>query len=75
MRKDIREAIYMAKIEGDKINFEAIARQYNCEYRTVKRYYNQRDGTQDKRKSGIVRKKLDGYQEIIPQKFIEDRSP
>ena len=55
----------MTKIKGDKINFAAIARQYNCDYRTVKRYYYERDGTQDKRKSGIVRKKLDGYQEII----------
>lgn len=75
MRKDIREAIYMAKIKGDRINFAAIARQYNCDYRTVKRYYNERDGTPDKRKSRIVRKKLDGYHEIIRQKFIEDRSP
>ena len=75
MRKDISEAVYMAKIKGDKVNFAAIARQYNCDYRTVKRYYQQRDGTIPERKARVVRKKLDGFESIIQEKFLTFNAP
>lgn len=75
MRQDVREAVYMAKIKGDKVNFAAMARQFNCDYRTVKRYYYQRDGTSGKRKPRVISKKTDGYEEIIRKKFIEDKAP
>jgi DNA invertase Pin-like site-specific DNA recombinase len=39
MRKDILEFVKKMKKEGIRPNYSLIARQYNCDYRTVKRYY------------------------------------
>ena len=39
MRSDIKEAVFMAKGEGLKINYAEVARQYGCDYRTVKKHY------------------------------------
>lgn len=40
MRKDILESITEHFMTGIKSNFADIARRYNCDYRTVKRYYD-----------------------------------
>lgn len=40
MRKDILESITEHLMTGIKPNFADIARRYNCDYRTVKRYYD-----------------------------------
>ncbi|MDR2834157.1 MAG: IS21 family transposase [Streptococcaceae bacterium] len=39
MRKDILEGVLLQIMNETKPNFAALAKQYNCDYRTVKRYY------------------------------------
>ena len=64
MRKDISEVIKFMKIKGIKPNYAEISRQYQCDYRTVKRYYNARDDSYKKqRKQRIIKKKTDGFEE------------
>ena len=36
MRKDVREGVRKFMNDGIKPNFAALARQYGCDYRTVK---------------------------------------
>ena len=36
MRKDIREGVKKHMIDGIKPNYGALAKQYSCDYRTVK---------------------------------------
>jgi len=70
MRKDIKDYIETMKIKGETdIVLAEVARQFGCDYRTVKKYYNERDqDCKRKRKSRIVKKKLDGLEDIIEQK-------
>ena len=42
MRKDILEYVRQEKGKGIKINYAKVARQYGCDYRTVKKYYEKR---------------------------------
>ncbi|SFL47957.1 hypothetical protein SAMN05216438_11210 [Lactococcus garvieae] len=39
MRKDILESLSLHFMNDTKPNFAALARCYNCDYRTVKHYY------------------------------------
>lgn len=39
MRKDIYEGVLLHIMNETKPNYAALARQFNCDYRTVKRYY------------------------------------
>ncbi|MFD1440789.1 IS21 family transposase [Lacticaseibacillus hegangensis] len=75
MRQDIREGVRKYMIEDMKPNFAAIAEQYNCDYRTVKRAYEdakrgsgdslpQPTETRAKRPS-----KLDPFREKIDEKL------
>ena len=41
MRKDINEIIKIIKQESIKPNYAEIARRWNCDYRTVKRYFEE----------------------------------
>lgn len=41
MRKDIYERMKIMKQEGIRPNYAEIARRWNCDYRTVKRYFEQ----------------------------------
>ena len=43
MRKDICERMQTLYKEGVKPNYAEVARRYNCDYRTVKRYYEGAD--------------------------------
>lgn len=65
MRKDIYERMKIMKQEGVKPNYAEIARRWNCDYRTVKRYFEQdvvpvRKNTKPS--------KLDPYRTIIEEK-------
>ena len=66
MRKDILEFVERMKKEGIRPNYSLIARRYNCDYRTVKKYY------EDEEKEERVKKKrpskLDEYKEVIKEK-------
>lgn len=74
MRTDIREVIALKKINGEKINCSAIARQYDCDPRTVRKYYNERDENYT-RKSRVIKKKTDGFEAIIEEKYLRYNAP
>jgi len=68
MRKDIKEAIAILKKQGIKPNYTALGKRYGCDYRTVKRYYEQNpneEKAKPKRPS-----KLDPYRQIIEEKAM-----
>jgi transposase len=52
MRKDILEFVERMKKEGIRPNYSLIARRYNCDYRTVKKYYEMKKRKKKQRKSG-----------------------
>lgn len=68
MRKDVYERMRQMKQEGVKPNFAAVARQYNCDYRTVKRYYDQPSQEERKRKPSKP-SKLDEFKGIVEEKL------
>ena len=41
MRKDIKEAMAILKKQGIKPNYTELGKRYGCDYRTVKRYFEQ----------------------------------
>ena len=61
MRKDIREGVKKHMIDGIKPNYAALAKQYGCDYRTVKAAYHEaleggkRPVQRKKRPSNVVR--------------------
>lgn len=75
MRTDIKEVAHVKKRDKEKINYAAIARQYGCDYRTVKKYYNERDDTPATRKPREVVKKTDGFEAIIQEKCLKHNAP
>ena len=67
MRIDITQIVRVCVMNGIKPNYSKIARQYNCDPRTVKRYYlNQQ---QTNRKQRTVTKVLDGFEAIVINKI------
>ena len=71
MRKDVYERMRYFVLEKIKPNYAAIARQYDVDPRTVKAAYlrAQSDKTAVVRKRRSRRSKLDGYQDIIENKY------
>ena len=65
MRKDIYERMQIMKQEEIKPNYAEIARRWNCDYRTVKRYFEQ-DIVPIRKKTKPS--KLDPYLTIIEEK-------
>ena len=65
MRKDIYERMKIMKQEGTKPNYAELSRRWNCDYRTVKRYFEQ--DLVPKRKV-TKPSKLDPYKTIIEEK-------
>lgn len=65
MRKDIYERMQMMKQDGTKPNYAEIARRWNCDYRAVKRYFE--EDVVPKRKT-TKPSKLDPYRQIIQDK-------
>jgi len=66
MRKDILEFMERIKKGGVKPNFSELGRRYNCDYRTVKKYYESDFSDIKERKKRPS--KLDPYREIIQEK-------
>ena len=66
MRKDILERMKLMKQEGIKPNYAEIARKYDCDYRTVKKYFEE-DSTE--RKPRIYKFKLDPFRQTIEDKL------
>ncbi len=73
MRKDILEAMYMMRKE-EKICYATVARQYDCDPRTVKRYFEKEAKEVSTRKSRTIKKKTDSFEEIIKDKFLRYHS-
>ena len=71
MRKDVYERMRYFVLEKVKPNYSAVARQYDVDPRTVKAAYlrAQSDKTAVVRKRRSRRSKLDGYQDIIEDKY------
>lgn len=71
MRKDVYERVRYFVLEKIKPNYSAVARQYDVDPRTVKAAYlrAQSDKTSVVRKRRSRRSKLDGYQDIIEDKY------
>ena len=71
MRKDVYERMRYFVLEKIKPNYAAIARQYDVDPRTVKAAYlrAQSNKTAVVRKRRSRRSKLDGYQDIIEDKY------
>lgn len=71
MRKDVYERMRYSVLEKIKPNYSAVARQYDFDPRTVKAAYlrAQGDKTSVVRKHRSRRSKLDGYQDIIEDKY------
>lgn len=71
MRKDVKDYIITMKIKGNKsIVLAEVARQFDCDYRTVKKYYYERDQEKKKRAPRNIKKKLDGFEDIIETKVL-----
>lgn len=72
MRRDILEGVYLHIMSETKPNFAALAKQFDCDYRTVKRYYDLGleckldELTQKRRPKSTL---LDDYTEIINDKL------
>lgn len=65
MRKDIMEAINIMKKNEAKPNYAELARIYNCDYRVIKRYFE----NEIKERAKVVRPSLlDDYKNIINDK-------
>ena len=68
MRKDVYERMRYFVLDKIKPNYSAVARQYDVDPRTVKAAYLRAQSDE----TAIVRKrrsKLDGYQDIIEDKY------
>ena len=69
MRKDVREGVRKFMNDGIKPNFAALARQYGCDYRTVKAAYES-EAQPPKEKVRVKREsKLDEFKPIIRDKL------
>lgn len=75
MRKDIREGVKKHMIDGIKPNYAALAKQYGCDYRTVKAAYHE---ALEGGKRPVQRKKrpskLDPYKATIEEKLKDQCS-
>lgn len=67
MRKDIAETLREFLMNGIKPNYSKIAKQFNCDARTVKRYFLNCQNL--KRKPRVVVKVLDAYEELVIEKL------
>ncbi|MDR2879440.1 MAG: IS21 family transposase [Fusobacteriales bacterium] len=72
MRKDVPEGVILHIMSGTKPNFAVLARQFECDYRTVKRYYDlglERKLDKLKQRRRPKSTLLDDYKEIIKEKL------
>jgi len=67
MRKDIYERVKLMKKDDIKPNYAELARIYDCDYRTVKRYFESDNDSKDAKR--VYPSKLDPYRQIIQDKL------
>jgi transposase len=66
MRSDIYEKVSLFKMDGIKPNYSEISRRFDCDPRTVKRYY---EGGKKERMKQIKPSKLEDYKDFIESKL------
>lgn len=67
MRKDIKERMILMKQDGIKPNYAELAKQYGCDYRTVKKYF---ESTPEELKAKLQKPSiLDPYKSIVEDKL------
>lgn len=67
MRKDIKERMILMKQDGIKPNYAELAKQYGCDYRTVKKYF---ESTPEELKAKPQKPSiLDPYKSIVEDKL------
>lgn len=66
MRKDIFD--FMTLHKNERINYSAVARQFNCDWRVVKKYHENLP-TKFQRKKRIIHSILDEYKDYIREKL------
>ncbi|SJX71878.1 Mobile element protein [Enterococcus faecium] len=72
MRKDVLEGVLRHIMNDIQPNYAAMAKQYNCDYRTVKRYYEagtKGEVEQIKKRQSSAPLLLSGFEEIIKDKM------
>jgi Transposase and inactivated derivatives len=69
MRQDIAECVFMETKNDGKINCAEISRRFNCDPRTVKRYFENRNGTPRVRKKRVITPLVNGFEDIINEKM------
>lgn len=72
MRKGVLEGVLQHIITDIQPNYAALAKQYNCDYRTVKRYYEadmKGNINQLRKRQSSVSPLLCGFEEIIRDKL------
>lgn len=67
MRRDVFERMKLMQKEEIEPNYAELARRYDCDYRTVKKYYENRTATTCERKQKPA--KIDQYKGIVTEKF------
>ena len=66
MRKEVRDFVKELQKDGLKISYAKVARRFNCDYRTVKRYCEEEQTEKKPRK--LKASKLDPYKSFIEEK-------
>jgi transposase len=66
MRKEVSEFVKELQKDGIKISYAKVARQFNCDYRTVKRYCEEEQTEKKPRKAKVS--KLDPFKSMIEEK-------
>lgn len=69
MRKDVLERMKLMKKENVKPNYSELARRYDCDYRTVKKYFQ--EDSEDAKPKKAKESKLTPYMGVIDQKYDE----
>lgn len=67
MRKDIKERMILMKQDGVKPNYAELAKQYGCDYRTVKKYFE--SSAKDLKPRPPKPSILDPYKSIVEDKL------
>lgn len=71
MRKDVLEGVLRHIMNDIQPNYAALAKQYKCDYWTVKRYYEARMNgniAEVKKRQDTIPPLLSGFEEIIKDK-------
>lgn len=66
MRKEVSEFVKDLQKDGIKVSYAKVARQFNCDYRTVKRYCEEEQTEKKPRKAKVS--KLDPFKGVIEEK-------